>query len=88
LFIVISYFRNGKFINEKWTYSLSDYKNKFRAKYPDNIQDGSSLTHVGRIANRFLITGTVIKDKSSSEWPPISGEIVEETPQICVACLF
>jgi hypothetical protein len=40
MFIVVSYFRNGGFINGKWTYSLlSDYKNKFRAKYPHNIQE-------------------------------------------------
>jgi hypothetical protein len=31
-FIVVSYFRNGTFINCECTYSLSDYKNKFRAK--------------------------------------------------------
>jgi hypothetical protein len=40
-FIVVSYFRNGRFFNGEWTYSLSDLKNKFLAKYPDNIQDGS-----------------------------------------------
>jgi hypothetical protein len=50
---------------------LSDHKNKFRIKYPDNIQDGSFLTHVGRIVNRFLTTGIVGKGKSSG-WPPIS----------------
>jgi hypothetical protein len=33
-FIVVFYFRNGRFINGKWTYSLSDCKNKFQAKYP------------------------------------------------------
>jgi hypothetical protein len=26
-------------------YSLSDCENEFRAKYPDNIQDDSLLTH-------------------------------------------
>jgi hypothetical protein len=57
-FIVVSYFRNGRFVNGEWTYSLSDCKNEFRAKYPDNIQDDSLLTHIGRIVNRFLTTGT------------------------------
>jgi hypothetical protein len=92
-FIVVSYFRNGRFVNGEWTYSLSDCKNEFRAKYPDNIQDDSLLTHIGRIVNRFLTTGTVSKGKSSGR-PPVSDEIVEdlrerveETPQISVARL-
>jgi hypothetical protein len=53
-FIVVSYFRNGRFINGEWRYSLSDCKNEFWAKYPDNIRDHSLLTHIGRIVNRFL----------------------------------
>jgi hypothetical protein len=74
-------------------YSLSDYKNKFRAKYPDNIQGGSLLIHIGRIVNRFLTTGTVSKGKSLGRQPKcneiVEGlrERVEETPQISVACL-
>jgi hypothetical protein len=35
--IVVSYFRNGRFINGEWTYSFSDCKNEHGAKYPDNI---------------------------------------------------
>jgi hypothetical protein len=92
-FTVVSYFRNGRFVNGEWTYSLSDCKNEFRAKYSDNIQDDSLLTHIGRIVNRFLTTGTVSKGKSSGR-PPVSDEIVEdlrerveETPQISVARL-
>jgi hypothetical protein len=75
-FIVVSYVRNGKFINCECIYSLSDYKNKFRAKYPDNIQGGSLLIHIGRIVNRFLTTGTVSKGKSSGRQPKCN-EIVE-----------
>jgi hypothetical protein len=66
-FIAVSYFRNGRFINGEWTYSLSDYKNKFRAKYPDNIQGGSLFTHIERIVNRFLTTGIVCTCKSSGQ---------------------
>jgi hypothetical protein len=54
--IIVSYFQNGRFINGKWTYSLSDYKNEFWAKYPDNILDHSLLTYIRRIVNRFLTT--------------------------------
>jgi hypothetical protein len=61
----------------EWTYSLSDCKNEFWAKYPDNILDHSLRTHIRRIVNRFLTTGTVSKGKSSG-WPPISDEIVED----------
>jgi hypothetical protein len=92
-FIVVCYFRNGRFVNGEWTYSLSDCKNELRAKYSNNIQDDCLLTHVGRIVNRFLTTGTVSKGKSSGR-PPVSHKIVEdlretveETPQITVARL-
>jgi hypothetical protein len=57
--IVVSYFRNGRFINGDWRYSFSDCKNELGAKYPDNILDHSSLTHIGRIVNKFSTTGTV-----------------------------
>jgi hypothetical protein len=91
-FIVVSYFRNGRFINVEGTYSFSDYKNKLQAKYPDNFQDRSFLTHIGRIMNRFITSGTFSKGKSSG-WALTSDEIVqnlkgrvEETPQISVLC--
>jgi hypothetical protein len=76
-----------------YMYSLSDCKNEFWAKYPNNMLDHSLLSYIGLIVNRFLTTGTVSKGKSSAR-PPISDEIVEdlrerveETPQISVACL-
>jgi hypothetical protein len=65
------------FINGKWTYSLSVYKNEFWAKYPHNILDHSLLTYIRRIVNRFLTTGTVSKVNSSGR-PPRSDEIVED----------
>jgi hypothetical protein len=79
-FIVDSYCRSGRFINYEWTYSysLSDYKNKFPAKYP-HIQYSYWLTHIGQIVNRFLTTVTVSKaTRKSSGRPPISDEIVED----------
>jgi hypothetical protein len=86
LTMVYSYFRNGRFINGEWTYSLSDYKNKFRAKYPDNIQGGSLFTHIERIVNRFLTTGIVCTRTAimSEEFVEDLRERVEET-QISVA---
>jgi hypothetical protein len=68
MFIVDFYFRNGRFINGKWTYSLPDYKNKFRGKYPDNIQNGFLLTHIGRFVNRFLATGTVGNNQNRQQY--------------------
>jgi ribosomal protein S25 len=51
------------------------------------------LTHIGRIVNRFLTTGTVNKGKSSGQ-TAVSDKIVEdlrqrveETPQISVSRL-
>jgi hypothetical protein len=71
-------------------YLLSDYKNKFEAKYSDNIQDDSLL-------NKFLTTGTfTVADTifghpiNLSQVPTIMLTIiarVEETPQISVVRL-
>ena len=59
LFIVISYYRNGIFINEVWIDSVTVCKQEYLAKYRDLIIQETSLdAHIRVIINRFVRTVT------------------------------
>jgi hypothetical protein len=77
-FIVMSYFRNGTFINGGWSYSVVACKDEYLAKYPNvQIQESSLKAHIRTVINRFIQTGNVNEKKSTGR-PQISEEIVED----------
>ncbi|CAG9822325.1 unnamed protein product [Phaedon cochleariae] len=76
-FIVMSYYRNGTFINGGWSYSVVACKDEYLAKYSNvQIQEFSLKAHIRTVMNRFIQNGNVNKKKSTGR-PQISEEVVE-----------
>ncbi|KAJ3650158.1 hypothetical protein Zmor_021863 [Zophobas morio] len=77
-FIVMSYYRNGTFVDEAWLYSVAACKQEYLANYPDlEIQETSLEAHIRDVINRFVRTGNVNKGKSSGR-PAVSEEVVDD----------
>ncbi|KAJ3646228.1 hypothetical protein Zmor_023823 [Zophobas morio] len=86
-FIVMSYCRNGTFVNGVCVYSVIVCKQEYLTKYRDlTIQETLSEVHIRDIINRFVRTGSVDKEKSPGR-PSVSEEVVnnlrllEQNPQ-------
>ncbi|KAJ3659556.1 hypothetical protein Zmor_011240 [Zophobas morio] len=77
-FIVMSYYRNGTFVDGAWLYSVAACKQEYLANYPDlEIQETSLEAHIRDVINRFVRTGNVNKGKSSGR-PAVSEEVVDD----------
>ena len=65
-FIVMSYYRNGMFVNGECVHSVTACKQEYLAKYSDlQIQETSLESHIrGDVINRFVRTGNLNKGKS------------------------
>ncbi|KAJ3643622.1 hypothetical protein Zmor_026323 [Zophobas morio] len=77
-FIVMSYYRNGTFVDGAWLYSVAACKQEYLANYPDlEIQETSLEAHIRDVINRFVRTGNVNKGKSSGR-TAVSEEVVDD----------
>ncbi|KAJ3662408.1 hypothetical protein Zmor_006758 [Zophobas morio] len=77
-FIVMSYYRNGTFVDGAWLYSVAACKQEYLANYPDlEIQETSLKAHIRDVINRFVRTSNVNKGKSSGR-PAVSEEVVDD----------
>ena len=57
IFIVMSYYRNGTFVNAECVYSVTACKQKYSAKYPDlQIRELSLEADIRYVINRFVRT--------------------------------
>ncbi|KAJ3650075.1 hypothetical protein Zmor_021783 [Zophobas morio] len=78
IFIVMSYYPNGTFVNGECMYSVTVCKQKFLPKYRDLIiQETSLKAHIKDVINRFVQTSSVDKGKSPRR-PSVSEEVVDD----------
>jgi hypothetical protein len=76
-FLMMSSYRNSVKRDEEWTYSVLACKEEFLAKYlHQNVLEKCLTAHIHRIFNRFVITSSVEKRKSSGG-PKLIENVVE-----------
>jgi hypothetical protein len=89
IFIVDSYFRNGRKIDGVWEYSVQEAWNEYREQFPDNIVDYAHFCNtLKRNTTQFRETSTLRrkpgsgrrKDKRTPENIGIVQHAMEEAP--------
>jgi hypothetical protein len=81
-FIIQSYYRNGAVINEEWKYSVVLCKNEFLANFSQfNGQESALVAHSRDVINRFNVTGSANKGKSTGR-PQIAQDVFDDLERV------